>query len=248
MKVPLFFLIFILFSPPLLLNAQKPVLVNFEKTECEPAGWGRIIMKRIISQKFYEDTLELEIAAVVNCAGISEVDFKYNQDTLAIDYFDGKREIDTATGSMVTELTSCDCYFVFSFKIVGLKVIPSVVKFAGDEIHFSKEKYKTFPIKYEIYKGDTINYRDKYGMPQGRFIMKDSSQVLFKDGKSIGLYYSTGILKEEYRIENGRRSRYITYYENGKLKSDCEIAPDEDWLDENFKKCTYWDIHGNKTP
>lgn len=228
-----------------ILNAQSPILLDLKKTECESAGWGRTVLKRILYKNYHGDTLELKIAVITNCGGISEIDLKNNQDTLMIYYFNGI-VTNSITVQKIYELTACNCYHIFSFKIAGVQKNPSTVYFGDDIIFYNESKYKIYPIKYELHNGDTINYVDEYGLAQGRWIKPGGYQIFYVDGQWLGTYYETGILKERYFLGAGGYERYVTYHENGKIKSDCKIEPGEDWLDKNFKNCQYWDEKGEK--
>jgi len=81
---------------------------------------------------------------------------------------------------------------------------------------------------FKLFKGDTINRTDSKGLKQGvwkRFYDNDQlfSETIFKNGKATGstkLFYKTGEKQGVMTYEiDGKTSRMISYWPNGKIKA-----------------------------
>ena len=79
---------------------------------------------------------------------------------------------------------------------------------------------------YQVFKGDTINHKDKKGLKQGlwrKYYMTDTlcSETHFIDDKPSGIsrtWYESGKLKGEVKFEKKNSlNNATTYFENGKI-------------------------------
>jgi len=144
--------------------------------------------------------LKIGFGALSNCAGMSNPNSSFNSDTLKISFDEFIPKIDTMEdGSIVTtsEWLACDCYFESEYVISDLPKKPSTILLNGEEVKYHPDKYRTYPITFELLDRDTINYTDKYGFEQGLWINRNSKgQLLFK-----------GIKKDDSVVE-GTSYRY----------------------------------------
>lgn len=194
-----------------------------------PEGAERIY-DRIISQKYANNILKLRFGKLSNCAGISNSNSFFSGDTLRITFDEFVPiKIDTLEdGSVVTtsEWLACDCYFESDYVISDLPKEPLTILVNGTEIKHHP-KYKTYPVTFELLDGDTINYTDKYGLQQGKWIVdlpnngyirgfQKDGQYIIRDYKS---FYDNNQLKGEYVLDSLGRGFGRQFYPNGNLRS-----------------------------
>jgi hypothetical protein len=211
-------------------------LTNSSHSICDNSDIERI-RQRIINQYFVNDTLNISLGIIAECdlddpfIGIIQsndtIDFKIERKPL-IEY--DSITHDTIYSQMIVE---CHCCYEFYFKILGLTSKNYYVRVNNELLLESNEKYLTYPVKYELSQiGDTINYKDKYGLNQGLWIRNH------KDG-SI----------DKIKYVNGKPTSFKKYYSNGQIKCDCICRPDHEGLIELIQEtgeCKYWDINGNR--
>lgn len=153
------------------------------------------------------------------------------------------------------EQAACSCCFELDY-VVRLSDPNVKIKYFGTDIPRSKERYMTYPIKYELKNGDTINYVDKYGRRQGVHFGEDVEIHFLNDMrfKYITYYENGGVESirsadmEHYTTSDKFQSigmnRYTEYYANGKKKKECY---DPDWwryVSEESKVCKEWNENG----
>ncbi len=131
-----------------------------------------VYANRIVSTTTVNDTFKIIVAKTDDC--INEYSFgkvKYHNDTLRLYYYTKKSD------SGINLTTMCDCPFEFTYMIKGIKGIPRTI-FLNDSIFVYKpDKFKTFNVEYKVLGDDTINYVDKFGLRQKRWIMLDVDTV-----------------------------------------------------------------------
>jgi antitoxin component YwqK of YwqJK toxin-antitoxin module len=193
-----------------------------------PEGAERIY-DRIISQEYANNILKLRFGKLSNCAGISNPNSFFSRDTLKIIFDDFVTRIDTMEDGSIVEshdIVMCDCYFESDYVISDLPKEPLTILVNGTEIQ-NHPKYKTYPVTFEVLDGDTINYIDKYGLEQGKWIVDIPNggyiRGFQKDGKYITRdyksYYDNNQLKGEYVLDSIGRGFGRQFYSNGNLMS-----------------------------
>jgi hypothetical protein len=218
---------------------DTPRLLEFNPSRCDSEINVYRIQNRIVEQNIHDDTLKIVVAFMENCAfeaASGSVDF--SNDTLFL-YYSRQGVIDTLEkkGDSITIMVmysyyECDCCFTFEYLISDLPDSFKQVMLNDKPIFYSPHKYKVQPIKYKLSaEGDTINYVDIYGFRQGFWYSYNSDNKLinhryyYKDKIIYGTdyqYYPDGKTKAILTWENGEQSRFLEFYENGNIKSDCQ--------------------------
>ncbi|MGB0870079.1 MAG: hypothetical protein ACPGSD_10815, partial [Flavobacteriales bacterium] len=77
------------------------------------------------------------------------------------------------TDTIVRWSTPEECYCTYDMKVeLNVDTIQHI-KINNKSLPISKEKFKTFPVRYIVHNNDTIGQFDKYGRKQGYFIIKE---------------------------------------------------------------------------
>ena len=211
-------------------QSGKLKILNLKTSACDERTDIFRVQKRIISQKINNGSYELSMGLLTNCAGIYDVSAMMINDSLKIKYREGKLISDTAKNKKITSEVvqyTCDCYFEFTFTIGGLAKLPKVIQANDSVLQFHADKYKTYPIKFALKNGDTINYVDKYGFRQGNWYEQKPFEGYFSgfyiddqlksaDSKE---YFLPGRLKSQLNQTNFKTFRYESYFENGNLQA-----------------------------
>jgi antitoxin component YwqK of YwqJK toxin-antitoxin module len=208
------------------------------KTRCDRNTDTEKIQNRIINKTFKNDTLRVVIGIIVNCGGISNVRANFTNDTINFTFEDGRVEYDTIVKkgkkiprSLIVQ-TKCDCYFEFEFMAYKVSKEPEFISFNGEEFKYFAEKYKIYPVKYDIAGVDTINLSDRYGSKQGKWTKTENSRITINDKyKFEGFYVDNEIKSLDFTIFNkvGRikykeekrgfdTTKIVSYYESGQIE------------------------------
>lgn len=231
-------LILIMFNP-CLIHGQVS-LASFDLSDCNSPGDPSTVQDRIIKQELFDDTLTIHVGTADECCIVVQPLANYKNDTLFLDY--------TPSGN------ACLCYCCYEpiYRLIGFSKIPEIIIFKNQRVYLSSERFKTYPILFEILNGDTINRYDKYGQKEGLHIEPGQDTTKKK------IYYKYGqpwngfnfLLNEEkslsgYRYVNGLEY-YEEYYPNGSIKRKCkQVSLPKDIrfiMNENW--CNCWDING----
>jgi hypothetical protein len=165
------------------------------------------------------------------------------------------------------EACECLCCYEFVFEIEGLKDDKIKIKFRDKDIELSNERLMTYPIKYEILNGDTINYTDKYGLRQGKWTRPNDSLMTKSHGEFIDdrlvrivNYFPNGTtetekISEKIRVtgESGDYfdyfdfNKYVEYYKSGTKKKEC--YNDKNSVNNSYElgQCKEWNENGQLT-
>lgn len=185
-------------------------------------GEWKLIQNRIIYLEQKDNILELKIGITSLHEGYSNCNVDFKDEKLFIEFI--------PTKSIDEVLENYTSYREVNLKIEGLKTTPKKIYFKQTEIFVSKEKYKTFPEKFEIIGNDTLNRFDKYGQRQGKWIDKFASTEIeshYVDSKlikgEIRTYYENGKLESQYFKDDFNAPNelyYRGYYESGEVKEE----------------------------
>jgi hypothetical protein len=246
-------LIIFLLSTQLTLGQTSNVkLFSFKNSTCEENPESLQLRTRIIKKELSNGILTVQIGATATCC----VDFvpktTFKNGILNLDFEE--------TGTPC----ECSCCYEFTYEVKGIKNDKIKITFRNKEIEQSDEKYKTFPTKFKILNGDTINYVDKYGLRQGIWnTPKDSlmSKIYFVHSdnrliKRVTLYPNKQIESElinekiSFKADNklyfdySDFNRLIEYYESGQKKREC--YNDNKVHDNSYEKgkCKEWNEKG----
>lgn len=232
-------------------------LINISSEDCDHDKYWEVLPRlkeRIIEMEVNEDTLNIVIGTIAECCRKFLGEIEIRNDTINLLY--------TEHGNVC----ECVCYYHIRYQVLisKEKFKASIYQFMlkNEEVEITDEKYKTYPIKYDIYYGDTINLVDKYGMNQGYWIQKDSFERVklegyFKNDKDkyyggrysgfIGradiVYYgeSKKIKTENFRVGYELLIRR-DFYKSGNLRRECILNYK---VDNHF--CRELDEEGNVT-
>ncbi len=189
-------LLLLLISTSSFAQQSKVELLYSKKIKCEPdSDSGFSVRNRIIDQFVENDVLHLKLGKWLNCSDSfkTSVDLKHWTLNLKIDVAPGANEYEC----------SCFTYFQFRVKVNGA-YIESI--YLNDKlIEFSNERYKLFPVRYDITNSDTINRVDKYGLRQGKWYFENAKNryFVYLDGKCVRrvMEYPNGKIRNEWIVK-----------------------------------------------
>jgi len=147
---------------------QEVRLVDFQPSECDETSDPYHLKTRIIDQEFHGDTLQIKVATKATCCVDFIPSITYNQDTLNLLFEETGIECE------------CICCYQFNYHITGLKDKNFGVKLLSKAVEQSDEKYKTYPVEYFVFNGDTTGYKDKYGLRQGIHVSEFRGKLLYR--------------------------------------------------------------------
>jgi hypothetical protein len=230
----------------------KVKLHSFHNSTCDQESDPDRLRTRIISKVLVNGILTIHVATTATCC----VDFvpktKYAKGVLDLDFLE--------TG----EPCECGCCYEFVYEISGIKNSEVKITFMGKQIEQSYEKYKTYPVSFRIFKGDTINYVDKYGLRQGIWAPSADSAMMkkylvFVDNRPVTQVrlYSNGQVERELIMDkisfkaDGRDyfeyadyNRLVEYYESGQKKKECYNNAKVSFNSYEKGKCKEWNEMG----
>ncbi len=146
----------------LAIGQAKKIKVLYEtEAMCDQTTDVDRVQNRIVFQSYKKDTFEVNIGMAVSCSGISNIRADFNKDTINFYFDEGQLEYRTIIkkGKKIVESfiskANCDCCFEFNLKALSVPQNPKFITVNKELlIHFS-DKYKTYPIKYDIIGTDT---------------------------------------------------------------------------------------------
>ncbi|MGB0430020.1 MAG: hypothetical protein ACPGLV_06065 [Bacteroidia bacterium] len=127
---------------------------------------------------------------------------------------------------------SCLCFYNLEFRITGVEKKQYPVCLNGKVLPFYSHPYPLLNSTFSLYKGDTINYIDKYGFKHGKHFEFNAEGMITRNVFYRNDTLMTGVLKRTfYRNGNTRYESIQTgvdfgvnknYSRGGKLKSYCK--------------------------
>lgn len=190
-------------------------LVGFTPSNCDANEEVSRLKRRIVDQWYNNDTLIVEIASKATCCVDFQPSIRYDNQILELNFIE--------TG----DFCECICCYQFIYKIIGLKGQEFTIHLNDKPIQQSDDKYLTYPVRFDIYKGDTVNYFDKYGQRQGVFLStsKPMLKMIYKNNKRFNgvdreLFYDNGNKRVTVEYREGVEY-YITYFRNNKVREEC---------------------------
>jgi len=206
--------------------AQTPTLIEFQINPCE---WKESVnlhlyQKRIISQLYRADTLEITLTTVLNCCEGDTGMLKYSPDTLYFDTGLLPTPVVDDKGDTVAwddpEWCDCKCCFTMTYVVAGLPQNDYVIVMKGTQLELKPNKY--IEPSFTVKNGDTLFYHDAegyqyiysyYGNGQISFMKKERYPNHFWYS-----YFKNGNLKYELEFHKDIDvCRYIEYNESGQL-------------------------------
>ena len=94
--------------------------------------------------------------------------------------------------------------------------------FSKRTIELSDEKYITYPVQFELLNGDTINYTDKYGFKQGKWIENITTNELIINREGFYIDNRCWEGTDTTRFLDGN-FKFISKTKNGFEISQCEF-------------------------
>lgn len=149
-------------------------------------------------------------------------------------------------------------YGEIEFTIPSILIDSSKIKLNKKLIGFSDDKYKMYPISFDIENGDTLNYVDEFGRRQGRYIFYFKNGKLWKDvdykdneqweGLFFVKYDSLSNVIEKQFIHEGKINHRVEYYITGQKKLECyeTTRPIGENSYQFIEVCKQWDSEGNR--
>lgn len=171
-------------------------LIDWSMGECEGGDAYRLV-NRISSLYVSGDTTYLSVNFADNCRVEPNPAIRFTNDTLFIQPYQDE----------MTTLCDCNCCFTLNLSIIGITEREYTTVFDEEVIMLSSAKYPTEPIKYEIYKGDTINKNNRYGARIGQWYEFYEDSVLHRE-----IYYT---VQEEFH--ESKTELFVVYNEKGKM-------------------------------
>ena len=220
----------------------KIKLLEFKYSDCDKATLSNRIRTRIIKKDIEGDILTVNIATVATCCVEFDPITSTNQGVLYLDF----RETGTPC--------ECDCFYSLTYKIKGIKDTEIKIKFRNKDIELSDEKFNTYPIKFKILNGDTVNFTDKYGMRQGvctfyndslmtKGYLEIANDTVFK---MVNFYPNNRIVKDIFEKSKPHMNytSYLEYFESGKIKKEC-VSKDVESSFRDNGMCKEWNEAGD---
>lgn len=215
--IALFFFVFLqltLFSQVELLRFDATRLcdsVQVESSKIRPHLHQSIV---------YKDSVKISVRLYENCGLNSKQGaFTKSNDTLILMWTDNNVPI-TKEGVVYEKgtwfhpdssdgwsSTSCDCYMEITYVFSGIKKLENLQVY-NHEVFPRDSMYRLFAPRFEVYKGDTINYVDELGVKRGRWILFDSLNRISSISFIINEYYTSEFESFEYH-ENGEIAVYV---------------------------------------
>jgi hypothetical protein len=137
-------------------------LLDFKYSDCEATLSDRFIT-RIAKKEIKGDILTVDITTVTTCCVNFTPIASTNRGILYLGFKETGAECE------------CKCYYYLTYKVKGIKDKEVKIKFQDSDIELSEEKFKTYPVRFKIFNGDTINFVDKYGFRQGKWAYSNDS-------------------------------------------------------------------------
>jgi hypothetical protein len=236
-------------------QTTKVKLFSFKNSTCDGESESFRLRTRIISKELSNGLLTIHIGATATCC----VDF-----VPKTTFINGILNLDFDETGTPCE---CGCCYEFTYQINGVKDDNIKITFRNKNIEQSDEKYETYPVRFKILNGDTINYVDKYGFKQGIWVL--SSDTLrknryFEYADNIAvrrvMLYPNGQIESELISDKisintfdrpffgySRSNKLIEYYESGQKKKECYNDKNEFDNDYEKGKCKEWNEKGELT-
>jgi hypothetical protein len=219
---------------PLAVFSQNNSLFGFASSECDHEADVHRVRQRIISKTLNDKILTIRIAATAACCVSFRPVAMVRDDGIYLDVEQFGTECE------------CDCCYEFTYQVAGVDTENIPVIFRGKQIEVTSEKYVTFPVRFRLVNGDTINYVDKYGFKQGRWSLPGDSLLArgyleftddvslievkyYPDGKTLSVMTRERIVRDTFGtryITYTNWNRYTEYYESGAVKREC-VAKDD---------------------
>lgn len=245
-------IIFFLTSQYAFGQTPKIKLYNFQNSTCDHETDPGRLRTRIIKKDLKMGILKIQIAATAYCCVNFLPKATMQNEILDLDFQE--------TG----DPCECFCCYEFIYEIEGIKNDKISITFKGKEIELTDEKYKTYPIKYRIINGDTVNYIDKYGLRQGVWVwpqdsLRKTRYLEYADDTPVKLVkvYPNGqieseVIREKIVVETDdgiyfdyfQNNKLIEYYESGKKKRECYNSKKHFDNDYEKGKCKVWNEEG----
>jgi hypothetical protein len=235
-----------------MVNSQDIQLVDYYMSECQKEHNYHWEQDRISQINQLDSGLtEIVLSVIGNCGmtdsiSISKIEnslyFYYDLPEVFVknkSYFLNDTTYIEEETIIFQGYTACNCCFTFNITLKGFNHSADYKFIANDEeIPFTEHRFPIKPISFEIFEGDTINYRNLYGFMQGRWILRNDKGLITEDaiyengyivnGKTDKKYnYGKRLISErEERLietEEGYRRVYseLFYYPSGNLKRKC---------------------------
>lgn len=224
-------------------NNSQIELVGFEPSECLEEVHVYELNNRIVSIERYSDTTIVEISIRANCCISLIPNIIVTGDTIDLDfdYYEPIVQPDNGdTIVIIREECDCDCCFSLRYFLTG--DINDNIVYTVDEskLEKSNHKYKVIgEATFDIWNGDTINYRDIYGFRQGVHLIIDSTKQIIREryfcdnqmqnGLFLRIKKFDGRLVSDYYLLDSGNYKRIEYHSDGSKKKECYL---EFFLDE----------------
>jgi len=233
------FIFFIALNYAINAMAQTPTLIDFKTNPCT---WKesvnlQLYQKRIISQLYRADTLEITLTTVLNCCDGDTGMLKYTPDTLYFDTGLLPTPVVDNKGDTVAwnepELCDCECCFTMTYVVAGLPQNDYVIVMKGTQLELKPNKY--IEPSFTVKNGDTLFYHDAEGYQYHYFYHANGQISYLKKDKYPNhfwyAYFENGNLKYEWEFhKNLNVCRCLEYNESGQL-----IKYENTLVTENYK-------------
>ena len=234
-------------------QTEKIRLLDFKYSECEETTLSTRLRTRIVKKQINANIITLDIATVITCCVKIDPLISIKGNILHLDIEESGPGCE------------CYCYYTLTYQIKGIKDESTIIRFRGKDIELSDEKYLTYPLKFRIFNGDTLDFVDKYGYRQGKwaysndptmtngyFEVKDDVPVklvtIYPDKSIKSLTRRDGIVKKD---SNGKDyhthsnyNYYVEYFASGARKRECVSSNTDDSYKDPSGRCREWNEKG----
>lgn len=197
---------------------EEILLVDWESMDCDDTYDPYKLKSRISFMEEVDGLLHIRVNFADNCCA----DF-----TPGITFANNRLELVSATRED-NEFCFCNCCFSLEYKIAGLSGKTFEVFFNGKKIEVSDEHYETQKVTYEMYRGEQINFTNKYGFKEGRWMAFHESGQVEYDGEfpnNVQYQDSEAIWYKRYNIDGeliyfDRKDSTQAWFEDREIRAE----------------------------
>jgi len=151
---------------------------------------GKQVQERIKKVYKKNDHWRIDFIVIDDCGNKLYPKFRLKDDTLYINTITIQSEkIFLDNNDTIIEYSMPgECYCAYNIKLEFKIDTIQNLKINNKVLPITTEKFKTYPIKYFVYNGDTTGFVDKYGLKQAVLISKMGGKIIkrhYKDDEII---------------------------------------------------------------
>jgi hypothetical protein len=188
---------------------------------CKFEGVGSRVQNRIIEKVFVNDSIQLKLGIVANCAVDSSYKFHISQKKNALQFSIDSKNV----------FTSCSCYFEVYFSVKSNDPDSINVFYRDIELITSKDYFRRVDPVYKVYKKDTINRFDAFGFQQGLHISFENNIP-----RCVFYYISNSPVWDACLTRKGKLKEFCYYSVDNKFLQNISLKELNAFLRKEYPK------------